>query len=44
MTERTRRYSPARSAIIPMLVPVEELPAANALGMTVTQFRRYQIA
>lgn len=29
---------PARTAIIPMLVPVEELPAANALGMTVTQF------
>lgn len=29
---------PARNAIIPMLVPVQELPAANSLNMTVTQF------
>lgn len=29
---------PARNAIIPMLVPRDQLPAANSLNMTVTQF------
>ncbi len=29
---------PARNAIIPMLIPKDQLPAANALNMTVTQF------
>ncbi|MFT3943792.1 MAG: MFS transporter [Ancrocorticia sp.] len=29
---------PARSAIIPALVPMEQLPAANSLNMTVAQF------
>lgn len=29
---------PARSAIIPMLVPTEQIPAANALNMTVFSF------
>lgn len=29
---------PARNAVIPMLVPASELPAANSLNMTVSQF------
>jgi len=29
---------PARNAVIPMLVPAPELPAANSLNMTVSQF------
>jgi len=30
--------SPTRSAAIPRMLPGEQLPAANALNMTVTQF------
>lgn len=29
---------PARNAIIPAMVPIEQLPAANSLNMTVSQF------
>ena len=35
---------PTRSAILPKLVPIEQLPAANSLNMTVVQGRRHRRA